>query len=326
MTTLGEGPTDAQIEEKFVHLVDRYERFKVNDAGVIAELRDLFSSHLTALTERVRAVEGANKDLQVRNERMRGYLQRHGYGHTDWPEDVIGCQKPRPGCMGTCLARCENVDNLNVLVYDLRAQLTTAERELEEARAALREAPSGAHYENCAINRMTWSNLGQKDEHDPGPCDCWIAETLALTPATVAERARRERAVVALAIELDAVARERDELISALTDRLEECVSLIAAKDAALRRAHDCATLSPRTVESDGTVTGGTCLGCPVSAALSLAPTTVAELAGRVTAVVEAARIVAVDDWSFRSVPESVSSLIEAVRVLTSPRESEGPS
>ena len=62
-----------------------------------------------------------------RNKQLRDYIGRHGFGHTDWPNDPIGCDGPGPGCPGRCIARCENVDNLNARIYAARAALAAAE-------------------------------------------------------------------------------------------------------------------------------------------------------------------------------------------------------
>lgn len=61
--------------------------------------------------------------LRERNKRMRGFIQRLGYGHTDWPEQNVGCEQPGPGCVAQCTSRCSNVDHLNATIYELRADL-----------------------------------------------------------------------------------------------------------------------------------------------------------------------------------------------------------
>jgi hypothetical protein len=110
--------------------------------ALMEETRAMLAHNMRAdaILALVAPLEAANADLQTRNQRMRGFLQRHGYGHTDWPEDKIGCEKPGVGCVGHCLARCENVDNLNMLVFDLRAALATAQEQNERFVAEIAEA------------------------------------------------------------------------------------------------------------------------------------------------------------------------------------------
>lgn len=82
---------------------------------------------IAALRTEIEGLKEQESDLRERNTRMRGFIQRHGYGHTDWPEDKTGCQKPGPGCPGRCIARCEDVDNLNVVLHAERTARLAAE-------------------------------------------------------------------------------------------------------------------------------------------------------------------------------------------------------
>ena len=86
-----------------------------------------------AALREVARLTAAVKGLSESNARMRDYIERHGFGHTSWPNDPIGCDAPGPNCPGKCIARCENVDNLNNRIYDIRRLLAARDATLAEA-------------------------------------------------------------------------------------------------------------------------------------------------------------------------------------------------